>query len=184
MDSPKAAKGNNEDNAFSPDINDQKQLKMSGYLQKKSTAGEWQKRYFETNGTYLTYYKSHKMNKLLAALSLPQVGKIAMLDKTSSDASGGWEGATFQLDLKDRQYILKTTKNDPEEAKQWVDTLLFLRDGGENSNSNSPKNMKNLDGEETASNSTTTSTDMSPISASEEGFVKPKQLEGCGCIMS
>jgi len=43
---------------------------------KKSTAGDWQKRYFETNGCFLTYYKSQKMSKLLAALSLPQVGDI------------------------------------------------------------------------------------------------------------
>jgi hypothetical protein len=50
--------------------------KMSGYLMKKSTAGDWQKRYFETNGCFLTYYKSQKMSKLLAALSLPQVGEI------------------------------------------------------------------------------------------------------------
>lgn len=52
--------------------------KMSGYLMKKSTAGDWQKRYFETNGCFLTYYKSQKMSKLLAALSLPQVGDIRL----------------------------------------------------------------------------------------------------------
>ena len=77
MDSPAPAKGGE---SFSPDINDQsKNSKMSGYLLKKSTAGEWQKRYFETNGSFLTYYKSHKMSKLLAALSLPQVGDIKLL---------------------------------------------------------------------------------------------------------
>jgi hypothetical protein len=94
--------------------------KQSGYLMKKSTAGDWQKRYFETNGNFLTYYKSQKMSKLLAALSLPQVGEISM-------CSNG-ESCTFQLDLKDRQYILKATT--PEEAQSWVDTLVLLRDGG------------------------------------------------------
>ena len=96
------------------------QNKKNGYLMKKSTAGDWQKRYFETNGTFLTYYKSQKMSKLLAALSLPQVGEI------STCANG--EASTFQLDLKDRQYILKA--NSPEEAQSWVETLTYLRDGG------------------------------------------------------
>ncbi len=45
----------------------------SGYLLKKSTGGDWQKRYFEINGHYLVYYKTHKMTKLLAAVAVPQV---------------------------------------------------------------------------------------------------------------
>ena len=94
--------------------------KMSGYLMKKSTAGDWQKRYFETNGTFLTYYKSQKMSKLLAALSLLQIGEISL-------CSSG-EEATFQLDLKDRQYILKADSQ--QQAQDWVVTLVFLRDGG------------------------------------------------------
>ncbi len=94
-------------------------VKMSGYLMKKSTAGDWQKRYFETNGSFLTYYKSQKMSKLLAALSLPQVGDIRL---TSAE-----DPFTFQLDLKDRQYILKAMNQ--EEADSWVKTLITLRDG-------------------------------------------------------
>ena len=31
---------------------------IAGYLLKKAKDGAWQKRYFETNGTFLTYYKS------------------------------------------------------------------------------------------------------------------------------
>lgn len=30
---------------------------ISGYLQKKTRDGRWQKRWFETNGCFLTYYK-------------------------------------------------------------------------------------------------------------------------------
>ena len=48
---------------------------ISGYLLKKTREGRWQKRWFETHGSYLTYYKAKKAQKLLAALSLPQVGK-------------------------------------------------------------------------------------------------------------
>lgn len=30
---------------------------LSGYLYKKTRDGRWQRRWFETNGVYLTYYK-------------------------------------------------------------------------------------------------------------------------------
>lgn len=99
-------------------------MQMAGYLYKKSSAGEWQRRYFETNGNYLTYYKSHKMTKLLAAVAMPQVGIIKMVGSVN-DAKGS--GHIFQLDLRDRQYLLRATSQ--EEAQQWVDYLLMLRDG-------------------------------------------------------
>lgn len=53
---------------------------LSGYLYKKSQSGNWQRRYFETNGSHLAYYKTHKMTKLLAAVSMPQVGAIQVVD--------------------------------------------------------------------------------------------------------
>ena len=52
---------------------------IAGYLLKKSTSDVWQKRYFETNSTFLTYYKSKKMSKLLAALNMATVGEISMV---------------------------------------------------------------------------------------------------------
>jgi hypothetical protein len=52
---------------------------IAGYLLKKAKDGAWQKRYFETNGTFLTYYKSKKMTKLLAALNMPNVGEISVV---------------------------------------------------------------------------------------------------------
>lgn len=52
---------------------------IAGYLLKKAKDGAWQKRYFETNGTFLTYYKSKKMSKLLAALNMPNVGEISVV---------------------------------------------------------------------------------------------------------
>lgn len=54
-------------------------LQIRGYLLKKSKEGAWQKRFFETNGSYLTYYKTKRMTKLLAALSLADVGDIAVV---------------------------------------------------------------------------------------------------------
>jgi len=84
---------------------------------------QWQKRYFETNGSFLTYYKSQKMTKLLAALSLPQVGGVTLVGPVD-DARG--PGAVFQLDLKDRSYVLRTTTL--AEAENWVSVLIQLRD--------------------------------------------------------
>lgn len=52
---------------------------IAGYLLKKSKDEVWQKRYFETNSTFLTYYKSRKMSKLLAALNMASVGEITLV---------------------------------------------------------------------------------------------------------
>lgn len=102
---------------------------LGGYLFKKTRVGSWQRRYFETNGAYLTYYKSKKMEKLLAALSLPQVGKIEEVP----DSDG--EVGMFSLELNSRVYILRGKNSD--EAKLWVQTLIRLRDQGINSRDSS-----------------------------------------------
>jgi hypothetical protein len=52
---------------------------VSGYLLKKHLDGSWQKRFFETNGPFLTYYKSKKRTKLLAALNINDVFRIIMV---------------------------------------------------------------------------------------------------------
>ena len=44
-----------------------------GYLHKLGRNGHWQKRFFETNGERLTYYKSGKRKKVLATLDLYKV---------------------------------------------------------------------------------------------------------------
>lgn len=52
---------------------------VCGYLLKKHLDGSWQKRFFETNGPFLTYYKSKKRTKLLAALNINDVFRIIMV---------------------------------------------------------------------------------------------------------
>jgi hypothetical protein len=49
-----------------------------GYLHKLGRNGHWQKRFFETNGKSLTYYKSQKRNKVLATLDLCKVRFVGM----------------------------------------------------------------------------------------------------------
>lgn len=47
----------------SPDfVHLQEEAVLSGYLYKKTRDGRWQRRWFETNGVYLTYYKVKQMN--------------------------------------------------------------------------------------------------------------------------
>lgn len=115
---------------------------FTGYLFKKTRDGKWQKRWFETNGCFLTYYKvkcalqncmwrvreapspridgvtrsfSQKQGqKLLAALNLPQVGAIALLGEDSSDGPG-----LFTIELNERVYTIKARSH--EEAAFWVD---------------------------------------------------------------
>ena len=96
---------------------------MSGYLLKKSQVGEWQKRWFETNGLFLLYYNNEKMTKLLAALSIPEVGEIVYAGEVE-DAKG--RGFVFQMEIKSRQLQLRTVTRD--ECDQWIAVLIDLRD--------------------------------------------------------
>lgn len=100
---------------------------ISGYLYKKTMSGTYQKRYFEINGTYLTYYKTDKMTKLLAALSIAQVGAIRLLGEVE-------DGVEFEIDLKDRKYVLRAeTLSD---ANKWVSYLIEIRDQKSTINNN------------------------------------------------
>lgn len=107
---------------------------MSGYLYKKTRDDRWQKRWFETNGVYLTYYKSRKMEKLLAALSLPQVGEIKIVPPEDDPEH---QSGLFTLELNTRIYTLRA-KSD-QEAHLWVNTLNKLRLDGMN-----PGNTNNI----------------------------------------
>mmetsp|Transcript_5469 Transcript_5469/g.5632 ORF Transcript_5469/g.5632 Transcript_5469/m.5632 type:complete len:198 (+) Transcript_5469:180-773(+) len=119
---------------------------ICGYLHKKTKDGRWQRRWFETNGVYLTYYKSRKMEKLLAALSLPQVGEIATIPIESDPEH---KGGLFELELKTRVYVLRA-KSD-EEAQIWVTALKQVRDQGQNG-MNFTENMNNTNVSEPATN--------------------------------
>ena len=96
---------------------------LSGYLSKKTRDGRWQKRWFETSGVYLTYYKSRKKEKLLAALSLPQVGDITPI---SADMDGGDKrGGLFSLALDGRLYTLRA--QDDDVALDWCVGLQAVK---------------------------------------------------------
>lgn len=64
---------NNTTNAPHPQ---QQPCLISGYLQKLGRNQKWQTRWFETNGIYLSYYKSSKRSNLLATLDLQKVRRL------------------------------------------------------------------------------------------------------------
>mmetsp|Transcript_14909 Transcript_14909/g.21154 ORF Transcript_14909/g.21154 Transcript_14909/m.21154 type:complete len:151 (-) Transcript_14909:131-583(-) len=94
---------------------------MSGYLLKQTSSGKWQKRWFETNSQFLTYYKSPKMEKLLAALNLPQVGEIRLADNGADFDTE----STFTIELNTRTYRMKAESR--KDATKWVRVLRRLQ---------------------------------------------------------
>lgn len=89
-------------------------------MRKKSSKDKWQKRWFEANDHYLTYYKSETSDNLLACIDLRLVGDIRL----STDPEHISE---FVIQLGDRNYRMKAKT--AEEAERWVKGLLARKDG-------------------------------------------------------
>jgi hypothetical protein len=94
-------------------------LVVFGYLLKKTRNGQWQRRFFETDGERLRYYKSEKRTKLLASLDLANVGEIVQ-DK--SDPTG----CSFTIQVAGRPYYLLA--QDRSTCKDWVINLNRVRE--------------------------------------------------------
>jgi len=92
---------------------------ISGYLYKQTRQGNWQRRFFETNGKCLMYYKSRKKTKKLAELNLSKVGSIE-IDATEPT------GSTFIIQVKNRPYFLRA--DNKEYAEDWVIQLNRVRE--------------------------------------------------------
>lgn len=97
---------------------------LTGYLYKKSSSNQWQKRYFEINGNYLIYYKNASMTRALAAVSIPQLGNITINGEINDNLG---YGVIIQIDLKDKHYFMRAESY--EDAENWVKHLLYIRDG-------------------------------------------------------
>eukprot|EP00551_Chaetoceros_affinis_P006616 CAMPEP_0203667376 /NCGR_PEP_ID=MMETSP0090-20130426/4215_1 /ASSEMBLY_ACC=CAM_ASM_001088 /TAXON_ID=426623 /ORGANISM="Chaetoceros affinis, Strain CCMP159" /LENGTH=735 /DNA_ID=CAMNT_0050531515 /DNA_START=285 /DNA_END=2492 /DNA_ORIENTATION=- len=92
---------------------------LCGYLRKHGRNGKWQKRYFETDGTSLMYYKNKQRTTILATLDLLHVGKI-QLDATDPT------GCTFMIEVKGRNYYL--CADNVERARDWVISLNRVKE--------------------------------------------------------
>lgn len=96
-----------------------KQALIYGYLYKLGRHGKWQKRWFETDGEDLTYYKSRKRTKLLAKLDLARVGAIST-DPTDP------AGCSFSIEVASRLYFLCADRQDL--AVYWVISLNRVKE--------------------------------------------------------
>ena len=90
-----------------------------GYLKKLGRNGKWQKRWFETDGMHLTYYKSRKRIKLLASLDMCHVGEIQV---NNTDPAG----CAFTIQVADRPYFLRTSTD--AMCKHWVISLNRVKE--------------------------------------------------------
>lgn len=92
---------------------------LYGYLHKLGRNGKWQKRYFESDGTSLMYYKTIKRTSILATLDLLHVGNI-QLDNTDPS------GCTFMIEVRGRNYYLSADTK--ERARDWVISLNRVKE--------------------------------------------------------
>mmetsp|Transcript_51717 Transcript_51717/g.75686 ORF Transcript_51717/g.75686 Transcript_51717/m.75686 type:complete len:170 (+) Transcript_51717:143-652(+) len=100
-------------------------LYLSGFLDKRAKDGKWQKRFFETNGPFITYFKSKRKTKLLAAVRLSDASEITVLDQTPSELDPEGFGNIFCLMLHGRSYYMRA--EDRATACKWVEMLTILR---------------------------------------------------------
>ena len=68
--------------------------------------------------------QNKKMSKLLAAVNLPQVGDIAVMEPDAEN-DDTVDGGCFSIQLNSREYILKAADHD--EALAWVKVLTKLK---------------------------------------------------------
>ena len=111
---------------------------IGGYLYKRTRDGRWQRRFFETNEVYLTYYKTSKKVKVLAALSLASVGDIRLIDGKDIDSNDTTNLAAvspqddtgfFSLELNSRLYVLRAANR--AEAVLWIGVLQKMKGKGQ-----------------------------------------------------
>lgn len=134
-------------------------LPICGYLEKKSTKGKWQRRWFEAHDHYLTYRATKEVKKTQAVIDLRTCGDILLVegdgrhavdnngsDKTSStDDGANLTPGAFNVHLKARVYELRVPKpwtEDVQMADEWVRALLERKGAykpKEESHSSSPK---------------------------------------------
>eukprot|EP00978_Attheya_sp_CCMP212_P008509 scaffold19970_cov55-Attheya_sp.AAC.1 len=90
-----------------------------GFLNKLGRNGVWQRRFFETDGECLTYYKSNKRTKVLATLDLCKVGEIAVNEDDIT-------GRVFTIQVLDRPYYLRAENK--AICKDWVISLNRVKE--------------------------------------------------------
>jgi len=107
------------DSSANKKFNQYRKALIDGYLYKRGRQGKWQRRWFESDGECLRYFKSKKRNKLLATLDLLNVGSVAMDDTDPADCS-------FIIEVAGRSYYLCAESKD--HAMDWVISMNRVRE--------------------------------------------------------
>jgi len=94
-------------------------------LQKKSSKGRWQGRYFRANNHYLSYYKTSKLAKICCCHDIVQAIKIEAIGRFGY----------FEVEFKDNTVSLKA--KDLDEAESWVENLIARKELFQNERSGS-----------------------------------------------
>ena len=90
-----------------------------------------------SNDVYLSYYKSNKKAKVLAALSLASVGDIHLIHEKDVDTSDTVyltavsptdDSGLFSLELNSRLYVLRAKNR--TEAVLWIGVLQKMKEKG------------------------------------------------------
>lgn len=106
------------------------------------------------------------MAKLLAALNLPQVGEIKMLEDNHPDDVDN-TGSLFAIALNDREYMLKAAKK--EDAEMWVTKLNLLKANPQSNPATASANIDGITGEDSAAAETSAPASVvDPASKSEK----------------
>lgn len=100
---------------------------IKGHLQKKTKHGRWQRRWFETKGCFLTYFKEDG-SQILAAINMPQVDAVELAGEIGADGDRSTsEPGLFMLRLNERVYSLRA--ENAREAQRWVAGLKLRQTG-------------------------------------------------------
>lgn len=132
---------------------------LQGYLEKRSTKGKWQRRWFEAHDAYLTYRHDEHAKKIQGVIDLRSCGRIFLTEEEPKKEAGGAGGAEppdkgaghgdgeivmcyFSVQLEARTYELRIPTpwtEDTQFADVWVAGLLERKRGAAGKSGGSDK---------------------------------------------
>lgn len=95
---------------------------MKGILLKKSPEGIWIKRFCETDGVFLTIYRSKSADKIVQIICMPQASNIKLIEFLKHDSDAGYAFDIIMLDGKTVNFKAQSLK----EASLWIEALMEM----------------------------------------------------------
>jgi hypothetical protein len=95
---------------------------MKGVLLKKSPEGIWAKRFCETDGVFLTIYRSKSADKIVQIICMPQASNIKLIEFLKHDDDAGYAFDIIMPDGKAVNFKAQSLKD----ASLWVEALMDM----------------------------------------------------------